>query len=367
MILCARPLSQYLAHKDEIDTAVERVLCGGRYILGDEVRSFEAEFAEYLGVTEAIAVGSGTEALHIALKAVEVGTGDEVITVSHTAVATVAAIDLCGATPVLVDIEPDYLTIDPAKLEHAVGRKTKALLPVHLYGEPADLEAILEVGRRHGIPVIEDCAQAHGALYHGRRVGSLGTIGCFSFYPTKNLGALGDGGMIVTDDMTLASQMRSMREYGWSKERVSDLPGWNSRCDELQAAILRVKLRYLDSDNAARARLAAEYDGELCQTELSLPNRRENCTHVFHLYVVRSKDRNKLHAFLQSRDVGSLMHYPVPVHAQPWYRDRVRCDSLPETERAAREVLSLPLYPQLSSSDLRIVTGAIKDFMRRAE
>ena len=363
MILCANPLAQYQAHREEIDAAIRGVLERGRYILGQEVASFEAEFAAYLGVKYAIGVGSGTEALHLELRACKIGPGDEVITVSHTAVATVAAIELCGATPVLVDIEPDYFTMNPKALEAAINPRTKAIIPVHLYGQPADLAAILAVGRKHGLRVIEDCAQAHGATYNGRRVGSYGEMACFSFYPTKNLGAIGDGGMIVANDTELAGCARHLREYGWVERYVSHLSGLNSRLDEVQAAILRVKLRHLDTDNARRASLARAYDQGLAGSGLVTPNSRPEASHVYHLYVIRSRRRDELQAFLKSRDIGTLVHYPVPVHLQPAYRGRLPIgDGLPESERAAGEVLSLPMHPGLSHDDIQVVLNAVQAF-----
>lgn len=363
MILCSNPLAQYQAHKAEIDAVIIDVLQRGWYILGEEVKSFEAEFAAYLGVQFAIGVGSGTEALHLALRACDIGPGDEVITVSHTAVATVAAIELCGATPVLVDIDADRYTLDPEKLPTLLTSCTKAIMPVHLYGQPADMTPILEIAHRHGLKVIEDCAQAHGATYQERRVGSWGDMGCFSFYPTKNLGALGDGGMVVTDDPALAEKARLMREYGWAERYVSHIPGWNSRLDELQAAVLRVKLRWLDADNAARARLATMYNQLLADTDLALPVEHPGSSHVYHLYVVRTKRRNELRAFLKEQGIGTLIHYPVPVHLQPAYLEQLSGrDDLPQTELAAREVLSLPMYPELAESDVKAVAEAILKF-----
>jgi len=366
MILCSNPRSQYQAHKAEIDAAILRVLDKGWYILGEETRAFESEFAGYIGVAHGIGVGSGTEALHIALAACGIGPGDEVITVSHTAVATVAAIELAGATPVLADIEPDYFTLDPDKLESAISPRTKAIIPVHLYGQPADLTPILEIARRYSVRVIEDCAQAHGAMYGERRVGAWGDIACFSFYPTKNLGALGDGGMIVTDDSALAERARLLREYGWAERYVSHIPGWNSRLDEVQAAVLRVKLRYLDADNAARARRAQDYDQALRGTRLTTPKRRSDATHAYHLYVVRCSEREELQTWLKAGGVGALIHYPIPIHLQPAYRGRLRGgDNLPETERAARQVLSLPMYPELSEMESRMVAGRVQSFLRK--
>jgi dTDP-4-amino-4,6-dideoxygalactose transaminase len=361
MILCANPRAQYLAHKREIDEAMRRVLDGGQYILGEEVRGFEAEFAAYVGVSHAVGVGSGTEALHLALVACDIGRGSEVITVAHTAVATVAAIELAGATPVLVDIEPDHYTMDPNQVEAVITPRTRAIVPVHLYGQPADLEPILSLARDHQLRVIEDCAQAHGARYRGKPVGSWGHVGCFSFYPTKNLGALGDGGMVVTDDAELARSMRVLREYGWSDRYVSEVPGWNSRLDELQAALLRVKLRYLDDENRARARLAGAYAVGLADADLVLPRLRPTATHVYHLYVVRSRVRETLRSLLKSRGISALVHYPVPIHLQPAYQGRSFDGArLPETELAAREVLSLPMYPQLTESEVASVIEAVR-------
>ncbi len=360
------PRAQYLRYKAEIDEAVLRMLEQGRYILGDEVQAFEAEFAAYIGVRFGIGVGSGTEALHVALRACGIGPGDEVITVAHTAVATVAAIELCGATPVLVDIEPDYFTLDPERLEAAISPRTRAVIPVHLYGQAANLDAILAIARRHGLRVIEDCAQAHGALYRGKRVGSWGDVACFSFYPTKNLGALGDGGMVVTDDAALAEQMRLLRQYGWSTRYVSAVPGWNSRLDEVQAAILRVKLRHLEATNAMRTSIAQHYDQHLAGLELITPRCRPEAAHVYHLYVVRLNERDALQRYLTERGIGTLVHYPVPVHLQPAYQGRLPgSDQLPQTEQAAREILSLPMYPELSLADAHQVAAAIQSFQRR--
>ena len=361
MILCSNPLAQYNAHKAEIDAAIQRVLDKGWYVLGEETKAFESEFAQYIGVSHGIGVGSGTEALHIALAACGIGSGDEVVTVSHTAVATVAAIELTGARPVFVDIEPDYYTLDPNRLEAAITKQTKAIIPVHLYGQSADMLPILDIAEKYGLRVIEDCAQAHGAIYRGRRVGSWGDMACFSFYPTKNLGALGDGGMVVMGDPKLAEKARLLREYGWAERYVSQIPGWNTRLDELQAAILRVKLRYLDADNDARANLASKYDRALEGLGFVTPKRRQESTHVYHLYVIRSTERDEMQAFLNTRGVGALIHYPVPVHLQPAYRDTVRrSDNLLETEKAAGEVLSLPIYPELPEKDLRTVVEIVQ-------
>ncbi|TRZ93418.1 MAG: DegT/DnrJ/EryC1/StrS family aminotransferase [Rhodocyclaceae bacterium] len=364
MILCGKPQAQYLAHKPEIDEAIGRVLKSGWYVLGGETEAFEREFAAYVGVGHAVGVGSGTEALHLALKACDIGVGDEVITVSHTAVATVAAIELAGATPVFADIEDTYCTLDPARLEQLITPRTRAIIPVHLYGQAANLDPIMGVARRHGVTVIEDCAQAHGASYRGR-VGSFGALACFSFYPTKNLGAIGDGGMVTTGDAALAGKVRLLREYGWAERYVSHVAGWNSRLDELQAAVLRVKLRYLDADNAARGRIAATYGTALAGCGLRLPETRPGSSHVFHLYVVRSAERDALRQHLQRAGIAAGIHYPVPVHKQPAYISRFPA-SLPITERAANEVLSLPIYPELGDDEVGTVIDAVLGFFRKA-
>jgi dTDP-4-amino-4,6-dideoxygalactose transaminase len=363
VILQTDPRAQYLSHQGEIDEAIRRVLQGGRYILGTEVRDFEAEFAAYTGCRHGIGVGSGTEAINVALRALGIGSGDEVITTAHTAVATVAAIEMCGATPVLVDIEPDYYTMDPAKAEAAITSRAKAIIPVHLYGQPADLSRLGELAKAQGLALIEDCAQAHGAFWQGRRVGSWGQMACFSFYPTKNLGALGDGGMVITDSPEMAERLCLLREYGWRQRYVSEMPGGNSRLDELQAAVLRVKLRYLDADNQKRAALAARYAARLAGVSVGLPASRMGAQHVYHLYVIRSKRRDALQAFLKENDVGALIHYPTPIHLQPAYYGRLgRADSFPETERVSREILSLPMYPEMTDDQLDTVCTLIRDF-----
>jgi dTDP-4-amino-4,6-dideoxygalactose transaminase len=363
VILCANPKAQYLAHKAAIDAAIQRVLENGRYVLGPEVAAFEAEFAAYIGAGHAIGVANGTDAIAIALKALGIGPGDEVITTAHTAVATVAAIELAGATPVFADIERDYFTLDPTRVEKMISPKTKAIIAVHIYGQPAALDEFQAIAKRHGLRLIEDCAQCHGARYDGKRLGSIGDIACFSSYPTKNLGAIGDGGAIVTSDAELAQRCKLIREYGWAERYVSHIVGQNSRLDELQAAVLRVKLAALDVDNQKRADIAARYDRALASTGLVLPKRRPNTSHVFHLYVLRSAKRDALIESLKQAEIGALIHYPVPVHRQKAYLGRVRGgESLPETERAALEVLSLPMYPELTNDEVERVVSAVQRF-----
>jgi dTDP-4-amino-4,6-dideoxygalactose transaminase len=364
MILCANPLAQYIAHKEEIDASISRVLNKGWYILGEEVKMLEKEFAEYVGVSYGIGVGNGTDALHLALVACGIGPGDEVITVSHTAVATVSAIVMAGATPVFVDIEQDYYTMDPSSLEAAITSKTKAIIPVHLYGQPADMDPIMAIAKKHDLLVIEDCAQAHGAMYKNKRVGSFGSMACFSFYPTKNLGALGDGGMVVTNDDSLASRSRLLREYGWVDRYVSHIKGWNTRLDEIQAAVLRVKLRHLEQDNSKRMRLAQIYDRGLSEIpEIRLPKRRKGSIHVCHLYAVRYNKRNELIAFLKEKDIQALIHYPEPVHLQPAFLECVCVsNSLRETEHVAESVLSLPIYPEINDSEVQTIIDVLRGY-----
>ena len=350
------PRAGYIEQQTEIDAAVARVLAGGQYILGGEVASFEKAFAAWLGTAHAVGAGSGTDAIELALRACGIGPGDLVFTVSHTAVATVAAIERAGAVPVLVDIEPNGFTMDPASLEGALDAplsgRPAAVLPVHLYGEPADMEPIARLARRRGLRVIEDCAQSHGALYRGRKTGGIGDIACFSFYPTKNLGALGDAGMTATNDPALAAALREIREYGWRDRYVSARVGINTRLDPIQAAILAAKLPRLDADNARRQAIAARYDSGLAGLPLDLPPRRPECTHVFHQYVIRTRDadRDRLREHLSRARIGTGIHYPAPVHLQPAYQGRLAefPAGLPETTRIARHILSLPMFPQLS-------------------
>ena len=358
----ANPLCQYLAHREGIDAAIQRVLHKGRYILGEEVEAFEREFARYLNVAHAIGVGSGTAALEIALRACGIGPGDEVITTAHTAVATVAAIELAGATPVLADIEPGSFLLDPAEVEKVISPRTKAIIPVHLYGQPADLSGLLPLAQRHKLRMIEDCAQAHGAIYGDRRVGGWGDLGCFSFYPTKNLGAIGDGGMIVTGSTELAERARSLREYGWQRRYVSAFAGANSRLDELQAAILRVKLPCLDADNQRRLEIARLYSEDLAGC-VTVPLVKDSRSHVFHLFVIRTACRDALQEFLGKQGIGCAVHYPAPVHLQPAYLGRLgEAGSFPAAEQAANDILSLPLYPELLASQCQRVIRAIREF-----
>jgi dTDP-4-amino-4,6-dideoxygalactose transaminase len=355
---------QYLSLKDEIDASIQRVLNSGWFILGSEVSAFEEEFSAYLGVGHAVGVGSGTEALHLALLACGVGPRDEVITVSHTAVATVAAIELTGARPVFVDIDERSYTMDAGQLEEKMGPATRAILPVHLYGQTADMEPILSLARELGVRVVEDAAQAHGAEYRGHKAGSMGDVGCFSFYPTKNLGAFGDGGLVVTSDAVLAERLRLLRQYGWAERYVSSIKGTNSRLDELQAAMLRAKLQKLEEWNGVRREHAALYDSLLRDAAVVTPVEMEYGKHCYHIYAIRSQYRDQLKEFLRERGVGVLIHYPVPVHLQDAYRDLgCREGTLPVTEQVSAEVLTLPVAPEVTEEQIRQVCALINEFV----
>lgn len=352
----ANPLAQFNAHETEIRNAMERVVKSGRFILGTEVDGFEEEFASFLGARFAIGVASGTDALLLALKAVGVCSGDEVITVSHSAVATVAAIELAGAVPVFADIDYSTRCIDPVKIPSLVSDRTKAVLPVHIYGQPAPMPEIIAIAQRFGLKVIEDCAQAHGAEIYGSKVGTFGDASAFSFYPTKNLGALGDGGAVVTNSPELAAKVRNLREYGWKERYISDFAGGNSRLDELQAAILRAKLPYLSADNAKRRNIAARYAAVVKDTELCAPSEITDTLHAMHLFVVESGERDALHRFLLESGIGSAIHYPLAIHRQPAYRGKIRgWEDLKVTDELYRRILTLPLYPEMTDGDVDMV------------
>ncbi|MBN1310552.1 MAG: DegT/DnrJ/EryC1/StrS family aminotransferase [Anaerolineae bacterium] len=345
--------------EDELGAAVRRVLSSGWYALGPEVEAFENQFASYHGVKYAVGVANGTDAIELALRAAGIGPGDEVITVSHTAVATVCAIEQTGANPVLVDITPETYTMEPEAAEAAVSPRTKALVPVHLYGHPADMTELVSLAERHNLALIEDCAQAHGARWKGQLVGTFGQMGAFSFYPTKNLGACGDGGAIITNNTNLAERLRLLRNYGQTSRYHHAERGINSRLDEIQAAILCVKLRHLEEHNNARRALADHYNRHL--EGVTVPVACQEAHHVYHLYVARHHLRDSLMDALKKRGVGALIHYPVPVHLQEAYADLgYRSGSLPFTEQAAREILSLPMYIGLTKGDIEIVVQAIR-------
>jgi dTDP-4-amino-4,6-dideoxygalactose transaminase len=353
--------AQYRALKPDIDAAVLGVLDKAQFILGPAVASFEQAFAAYCRTGEAVGVNSGTSALHLALLAAGVGRGDEVITVPYTFVATVAAIEYAGATPVLVDVEPDYWTMDPAKFEAAITPRTKAVIPVHLYGQPADMDPILEIARRKGIAVIEDACQAHGSEYKGRRCGSMGDFGCFSFYPGKNLGAYGEGGAVVTNRPEMAKQLRLLRAWGEEVRYEHKFRAFNYRMDGVQGAVLGVKLRHLEAWTEARRAHAAEYGRQLAGTPAAAPVERPGTRHVYHLYVVRLEDRDGWRARLADAGVQTGVHYPIPVHLQPAYRDLgYTAGDFPVSESVAGEVLSLPIFPELTPAQIAEVAGLLR-------
>ena len=346
--------------RTEIDDAMGGVLDGGRFVLGPAVERFEAEFARWCGMPHAVGVASGTDALTIALLALGVGPGDEVITAANTCVPTVAGIEASGATPVLCDVDDSY-TLDPERLEQAVTPRTRAIVPVHLYGQCADMDAVTTIARRHGLKVVEDAAQAHGAEYAGRRAGALGDAAAFSFYPTKNLGGIGDGGAVVTADPDVAARALRLRAYGERERYVSVERGMNSRLDELQAAILLVKLGRLEASNDARRAIAKKYIAGLEGLPLSLPRERPASRHVFHLFVVRPPDRDRFRAALAERGVDTLVHYPRPVHRHPAYVGLAADGRLGRSEAFSDQVVSLPLYPELRDDEAAAVAAAVRD------
>jgi dTDP-4-amino-4,6-dideoxygalactose transaminase len=353
--------AQYRALRPEIDAAVAKVFDNAQFILGPAVASFEREFAEFCRTDEAIGVNSGTSARHLALLAAGVGPGDEVITVPFTFVATVAAIEYSGAKPILVDVEPEFLTMDPAKLEAAITPRTKAIIPVHLFGQPADMDPIMAIAAKHNLMVIEDACQAHGSEYNGRRCGSIGQLGCFSFYPGKNLGAYGEGGAVVTSNPALAKKIRLLRAWGEETRYEHKYRGFNYRMDGVQGAILGVKLRHLEAWTEARRRHAAEYARQLADTTAELPRERRDVRHVYHLYVVRLQQRDAWRDRLTDAGIQTGVHYPIPVHMQPAYRDLgYSSGAFPVCEQASREALSLPMFPELTRAQIGEVALALR-------
>lgn len=352
--------AQYHAIKHEIDPAITHVLETSQFVLGQEVAAFEEEFASYCTTPYAIGVNSGTSALHLALLAAGVGTGDEVITVPFTFVATAAAICYVGARPVFVDIDPHSFTMDVTKIAEAITPRTKAILPVHLYGQPADMDPIMEIAKRHGLTVIEDACQAHGAEYKGQRVGSIGHLGCFSFYPGKNLGAYGEGGVVVTKDPEYASTLRMLRDWGQDRKYHHVMKGFNFRLDGIQGAILRVKLQHLEAWTILRQHHASRYDRLLRQRDLEGPAMMPYARHVYHIYAVRVRERDAVQRQLLSKGVQTGIHYPIPVHLQLAHADLgYEPGDFPHSERAADEVLSLPMYAELTDSQIDTVSDVI--------
>lgn len=353
--------AQYRSIKPEIDAAIARVLESCQFVLGAEVAGFEQDFAAYCDTSECIALNSGTSAIHLALLAAGVEPGDEVITVPFTFVASVAAVIYAGAKPVLVDIDPRSFTMDPAAIERAITSRTKAILPVHLYGQSADMDPIMDIARRHGLVVIEDAAQAHGAKYKGRAVGSIGDLACFSFYPGKNLGAYGEGGAITTNNAAYAHTIRMLRDWGQDRKYHHVLRGFNYRMEGFQGAVLRVKLQHLEVWTEARRALAGKYDELLADSGIETPKQMPWARHVYHVYTLRSDDREGLLESLQAEGIQTGIHYPVPVHMQPAYADLgYQAGAFPQSEAAAQQVLSLPMYPELSPQAIELVATAVR-------
>ncbi len=355
---------QYMSIKKSIDSAIDGVLNSGHFILGDNVELFEKEFAKYCGVKHAVALNSGTDALLFSLKSLGIGNGDEVITAANTFVATVNAITLVGAKPVLVDVNKENYNIDVEQLKYKITDKTKAIIPVHMYGQMCDMNPILKLAKKHGLRVIEDACQAHGAEYKGQRTGSFGDLACFSFYPSKNLGAYGDGGMATTDSGGLAEKLKLLRNYGQRAKYYHDVIGWNSRLDEIQAAILRVKLGHLEKWIECRGLAAERYDTALADIdEIVVPVKMKNSRHVYYLYVVRCERRDGLQTSLKSNGIETGIHYPVPIHMQKAYLFLGYNEgSFPVAEKAAKDILSIPMFPEIRASEIKLVVDSIRKY-----
>ena len=357
---------QYQKYRPEIDKAIQCVLNSGYFILGENVEKFECEFSNYCGLKYGVGVGSGTEALHLALLACDVGCGDEVLTVANTAMPTVSAISFAGAKPVFVDIDENSFNINTALIEEKISEKTKVILPVHLYGNPCRMDDILRIAKKYNVRVIEDCAQAHGTAYKGKKVGSFGDAGCFSFYPSKNLGAFGDGGIIVTDSKELEHKLRLLRNYGQESRYFNIIKGFNSRLDEIQASILRFKLKELDNWNKIRINIAKKYTESFKSLPIIYPQVVSDSMHVFHLYVIRVRNREKFMDYLSRNGVNVLIHYPVPIHLQPAYKDlEIEEGSLPVTEMVSKEIVSIPIYPELEEREVDYIIGKIKNYFNK--
>jgi dTDP-4-amino-4,6-dideoxygalactose transaminase len=358
--------AQYASIKEEVNAAIQGVLESCQFTLGAEVAAFEEEFAAYCQSKSGIAVNTGTSALHLAVLAAGIGPGDEVITVPFTFMASVSAIDYTGARPVFVDIDPRTYTMDPRRIEAAITPRTKAILPVHLYGQTADMDPILEIARRHGLVVIEDAAQAHGAEYKGRRAGSIGDMGCFSFYPGKNLGAYGEGGLVTTDNPEFARKIRMLRDWGAERKYHHVLKGYNYRMEGIQGAVLRVKLRYLEGWTEARRAAAGRYDSLLAGSGVPTPVAMDYARHVYHIYAVRTRSRQAWQDALLAQGIQTGIHYPFPVHLLPAFADLGHvAGAFPESERAALEVLSLPMFPELTADQTAAVATAVRGLVGR--
>ena len=353
-------LAQYRSIQSEIDSAVRQVLETGQFILGTNVSALESEVAAYLGVQHAVGVGSGTDALVLSLRALNIGPDDEVIVPTYTFFATAEAVMLAGATPVFVDIDEPTYCLDVKQVENLITERTRAIIPVHLYGHPAEMDAVIRLARRYGLKVIEDNAQAFGSELHGQKSGSFGDVACLSFFPTKNLGGYGDGGMVVTNDPGIAEQLRMLRSHGWRKKYHPEMLGYNSRLDELQAAILRVKLRHLDDWTDRRRALAQLYTSRLLESGIGLPTEARGAKHVYHLYILRVKDRENVQASLKAQGISSAVYYPVPLHQlKPCIIYANARNAFPVAEQASRETLAIPFYPEISEEQIDRVMEAL--------
>jgi dTDP-4-amino-4,6-dideoxygalactose transaminase len=364
MIPFSDPSASYQAHKSEIDQAINRVLDSGWYILGSEVDGFEKEFASFHGKDfHAVGVANGTDAIALCLRGLGLGIGNEVITPSHTAVATVAGIEQAGCTPVFADIDPNTRCLSPKSIEERVGTNTQAIMPVHIYGQPADMHRILKIAKTHNLAVVEDCSQAHGAEIQGKKVGTFADFSAYSCYPTKNLGGTGDGGVILCRSKEFSEKIKSLRQYGWNEERESIIPGFNSRLDELQAAILRVKLKHLADDNAKRRAIALRYNEGFKDLPITLPALGASELHAMHLYVIECDRRDELMEYLRSHQIGASLHYPLAVHQHAAYKNRINgWDNLPFTHRFYQRNLTLPMFPELSDEKVDRTVSIVTSF-----
>jgi len=363
MIYFSFPKAGYLKYSNEIDQSIAKVLHSDRYIKGENVSDFEKNFSKYIGTKHSIGTGSATDALFLSLKALNIGFGDEVITVSHTATGTVAAIANTGANPVFADINNDSYTILIDGLEKKITNKTKAIIVVHIYGQSCEMDEVLHIANKYNLPVIEDCAQAAGAEYKGKKVGSLGTIGCFSFFPTKNLSCIGDGGLVTTNDKKIATKIRSLGEYGWDKNRNPQSIGINSRLDELQAAILNVKLKYLNDDNLERRKIASLYRDSIQNAKINHPVEFDYSHHVYHLYVITvDKNRIELIHYLNENQIYPGIHYALPVHKQKAYKKYLNNDLLRNTEKAIKQILSIPIYQGMEEEHIQKTINLLNNY-----
>lgn len=353
---------QYHLLKKEIDAAVAGVLVDTRFILGPHVNALEEEVAAYHGLPYAAGVANGTDALLLALRACGIGPGDEVITTPFTFIATAEVIALLGARPVFADIRPDTFNLDCSQIAARITARTKAIIPVHLFGHPADMDPVMKIAGEHNLKVIEDCAQAFGAVYHGRKVGSIGDAGCFSFFPSKNLAGYGDGGMVITKSKDIAERIKILRNHGSSKRYYHEEAGYNSRLDEIQAAIIRVKFKKIDQFNAARRNNAAAYGAAIKGGNIVLPSVADGCEHVFHQFTIRAKNRDHIAEALQKKEIASAVYYPVPLHRQDVFLKLYDApEKMPQSEECAREVLSLPMFPELTSDEIRLIADVINN------